>query len=155
MEDGDEMKTDDNGATLLMIALREGNVGAVELLLGRKEIEDKDADSNNVFHYALGSLKVKDVTQVLANFVRDSGVGLENFFTAQNKTNKDTPLHVLAGQKLEDAESCQIVDFLTDEELFDLMKERDLTRETPLHRAAEQGNTIFLDAASSCISFKP
>ena len=64
LEDGDEMKTDDNGATLLMIALREGNVGAVELLLGRKEIEDKDADSNNVFHYALGSLKVKDVTQL-------------------------------------------------------------------------------------------
>ena len=145
LEDGDEMKTDDNGATLLMIALREGNVGAVELLLGRKEIEDKDADSNNVFHYALGSLKVKDVTQVLANFVRDSGVGLENLFTAQNKTNKDTPLHVLAGQKLEDAESCQILDFLSDKELFDLMKERDLTRETPLHKAAQQGNTIFLE----------
>ena len=144
LEDRDERMTEDNGATLLMIALREGNVGAVELLLNRGSIEDKDADSNNVFHYALGSHRVKEVTKLLIDFVRDSAMELNKFFSAKNLAKGDAPLHILAQQQLEDVDSCQVFDHLKDRELFEFMKERNMGTETPMHLAAEQGNTTFL-----------
>ena len=144
LEDNDERVTEDNGATLLMIALREGNVGAVELLLSQKTIEDKDADSNNVFHYALASHRVKEVTKLLIDFVIASAMEVKDFFSAKNKTTEDTPLHILAQQKLEDVDSCQVFDYLEDQELFEFMKARNMATETPIHQAAQQGNTTFL-----------
>ena len=144
LEDNDERVTEDNGATLLMIALREGNVGAVELLLSRESIKDKDADFNNVFHYALGSHRLKEVTKLLIDFVIDSAMEVKDFFSAKNKTTEDTPLHILAQQKLEDVDSCQVFDYLEDQELFEFMKARNMATETPMHQAAQQCNTTFL-----------
>ena len=144
LEDNDERLTEDNGATLLMIALREGNVDAVEILLTRESIEDKDADSNNVFHYALGSHRVKEVTKLLIDFAKDSAMEVKNFFSAKNKTTEDTPLHILAQQQPEDVDSYEVFNHLKDQELFEFMKARNMATETPMHLAAQQGNAIVL-----------
>ena len=72
LEDKDETRTDDNGASLLMIALSTGSVEAVKLLLSSEAIKDQDEDSNNVFHYALQSSNVKEMTEVLASFISSS-----------------------------------------------------------------------------------
>ena len=143
-EDKDESETDERGASLLMVALDEGNIDTAELFLNDKAFQFEDMNSNNVFHYALGSPRVKEVTKLLIDFVKNSSLQLRDFLRAKNKPKGNTPLHILAQQNIEDLESCQILDFLGADDLFELVKERNMAAETPIHLAAEKGNAIFL-----------
>ena len=116
LEDKDETRTDDNGASLLMIALSTGSVEAVKLLLSSEAIKDQDEDSNNVLHYALQSSNVKEMTEMLASFISSSDIEMKDLLSAKNKTDKNTPIHTLAKQ--DNADPSHIFGCLPDKELF-------------------------------------
>ena len=62
------------GVTPLMAALKEGNTEIVRILLQEQDVirsllEERDNDEKNVFHYAFGSRKPAEVTQILVGAV--------------------------------------------------------------------------------------
>ena len=112
-----EVPNDPNadGVTPLMIALKEGNTDIVRTLLehdGRPEnnhvkqlLEERDNDDKNVFHYAFGSLKPAEATQILVEFCsltyqKNYSKEMEDFLTSKD-LNEDTPFHILVQQKSE------------------------------------------------------
>merc|ERR1719458_2114591 len=51
----DERTSNMDGVTPLMIAVREGNIGIVDILLNKASVEEKDNEDRNVLHYAFMS----------------------------------------------------------------------------------------------------
>ena len=55
--------SDVNGVTPLMIAVKEGNIDVVNILLNVDTFEEKDREGRNVFHYAFDSRKTGKLTR--------------------------------------------------------------------------------------------
>ena len=166
------------GVTPLMVALREGNTGIVDILLQEHEdvkalLEERDNDEKNVFHYALGSRKPAEVTQILVGAVSSNSQEgyserMKDLLTAKD-LNEDTPFHVLVQQQdLKRSELDNIFQSLSNvnesspeptleemlsergimsmSDILECMKEKNETKETPLHKAAKNGQTSFVEA---------
>ena len=181
------------GVTPLMVALKEGNTEIVRILLEKENprrnrtikglLEEKDNDEKSVFHYAFGSRKPAEVTQVLVEvcstiYQQNYSSEMKDFLTMKD-LNEDTPFHILVQQKLEKEKFDKILsslrniqepvgDFLQDQlsessttdedhpskirtrmstsEILECMKEKNETKETPLHKAAKNGQTSFVEA---------
>ena len=99
-------KKDSDGVTPLMIAIREGNVKILNLLLNEKiphsNLGEKDIDERNVLHYAFQSQNSEEVFQKLEEFcsVNRGEDYIRNLFTEKD-ANGDTPLHILVQIKHE------------------------------------------------------
>ena len=104
-----QSSTNSEGVTPLMVALKEGNTEIVKILLeqqnsrrnkpARRLLEERDNDEKSVFHYAFGSRKPADVTQVLVEvcssiYQQDYSSKMKDFLTMKD-LNEDTPFHIL------------------------------------------------------------
>ena len=147
-----------NGVTPLMVALKEGHKDVIPILLPKappKPLE-KDDEEKNWFHHAFSSRQPVEATEVLVNFLKET-LGdtysdvLHDFLTSED-LNDDAPLHILALQDLEKDDFDKIFDILKEAKVLECMKEKNSTKETPLHKAANNKNARFVEAVISLLS---
>ena len=152
MKEEDTNTSNSEGVTPLMAALRGGHIQIVQMLLLRQIEElvltEKDNEDRNVFHYAFSSRKPEEVTEALVNFfVTTPPRNVEKLLTDKD-LNEETPLHVLAHQRLEKEKFENVLKVLEDFDINVLrcMTEKNASKENPLHQTAKCENTSFLDA---------
>ena len=95
-----------DGVTPLLIAIKEGNIEIVNMLLDTDSVDEKDNEDRNVFHYAFVSRQPEKLTDILTDFIKKNfepdekfSEKLKDLLTAKN-LNEDTPFHILAEQNL-------------------------------------------------------
>ena len=96
---------DSSAATPFMLAIQEGNIEVLNVILDKDSIDQKDNEVKNVFHYAFASKRPEEVTEYLENLIKkthsvDFPTKLKGLLTAKD-CNNNTPLHTLAQQNLE------------------------------------------------------
>ena len=153
----DQNRSNSNGVTPLMISLKEGNSEIVPILLeacGNNLVTEKDNADRNVFHYAFDSRAPEQVTKIIVDFLHTcfgevSAKTLKDLLTAKD-LNEDTPFHTLAQKRVEKNSFLRIFNHLDQEGasagVLECMKEKNFSKETPLHRAALKEETSFADA---------
>ena len=151
----DQNTSNSSGVTPLMISLKEGNLEIISVLLkvcGNNLVTEKDNTDRNVFHYAFDSRAPEDLTKILVDFVHkcfgdNSAKTLKDLLTAKS-LNEDTPIHTLAHQRIDRNSFLRIFNYLDQEgaNVLECMKEKNFSKETPLHSAALKEETSFVDA---------
>ena len=167
---GDDHHYDSSGVTALMVALKEGNIEIARLLLnnqGHERLTETDNDDKNVFHHAFDSWKPEEATEVLVEFiysqdftshedladdqtatlhiVKRCSEKMKDLLTAKD-LNENTPFHVLARKNLDRDRFENIFEHLKDGDVLECLKERNSRKETPLHKAAKNDQTPFIEA---------
>ena len=152
MKEGGTNTSNSEGVTPLMAALRGGHIQIVQMLLSRQIEElvltEKDNEDRNVFHYAFRSRKSEEVTEALVNFfVTTPPKNVEKLLTDKD-LNEETPVHVLAHQRLEKEKFEKVFNILEDFGINVLrcMTEKNGSKENPLHQTAKCEHFSFLDA---------
>ena len=148
-----ERRSNLGGVTPLLIAVREGHIDIVNMLLDKESVEEKDNEDRNVLHYAFMSREPEKLTKKIKDFIetihqespRKFTVKMKNFLTSKD-LNEDTPFHKLAGQKFEIGVFEKIFTHLNAVEVLECLKEKNLARQTPLHTAANETNDSFTQA---------
>ena len=143
-------------ATPFMMALQEGNTDILRVLMcDQGNIERKDNEGKNVFHYALASRKPVEATKfVKDNMKKDTlvvpsmNMEVKKLLTSQDcSSSKDTPLHVLAKSNL-DLETIEKL-FIELEIVLGDLTAKNASKETPLHVAARHDMRTFEEAVLS------
>ena len=147
-----------NGVTPLLIAVKEGNIEIVNMLLDKDSVEEKDNEDRNVFHYAFLSRQPEEVTKILKDFIKASNQtnssfvqAVQDLLTAKD-LNEDTPFHILAEQNLSSEDFKKILKHLNEKhdmnavDVLECLNEKNSLKETPLHKAANQTNSSFVQA---------
>ena len=141
-----------DGVTPLLIAVREGNIEIVDMLLDKESVEEKDNEDRNVLHYAFMSREPVKLTKMITDFIdkfSESPVKFSekmmDLLTAKD-LNEDTPFHKLAEQSFEEEVFENIFAHLSVVEVLECLKEKNSAKETPLHTAANQINGSFVQA---------
>ena len=103
----DERTSNMDGVTPLLIAIREGNIEIVQLLLDKDSVDEIDNEDRNVFHYAFMSREPEKLTTMIKDFIEKTSESeskfsekLQDLLTAKD-LNENTPLHTLAEQTFE------------------------------------------------------
>ena len=167
LKQGEGANFDSSGVTALMIALKEGNIEIARMLLSQERLTETDNDDKNVFHHAFDSWKPEEATEVLVEFiysqdfttsheeladgtatlhiVKRCSEKMKDLLTAKD-LNENTPFHVLARKNLERDRFENIFEHLKDGDVLECLKERNSRKETPLHKAAKNDQTPFIEA---------
>ena len=144
---------DMNGVTPLLIAIKEGNLEIVDMLLVESYIciDEKDNEDRNVLHYTFMSRKPEEMTMKIKDFIQatceSSDQKLMDLLTAKD-LNEDTPLHQLAEQTFDLEVFRKIFTDLTEAGLRVLeCFWKNSRRQSPLHvAAANPMNSAFVQA---------
>merc|ERR1719458_1751872 len=98
----DERTSNMDGVTPLLIAVKEGNVEIVKILLDQESVQEKDNEDRNVLHYAFMSrepekltMKIKDFIGTISESPNKFSEKMKDLLTAKD-LNEDTPFHKLA-----------------------------------------------------------
>ena len=154
LERSKNVRTSDmNGVTPLLIAVKEGNIEIVNTLLDKDSIVDeKDNEDRNAFHFAFLSRQPEKVTKILKDFIEANQTNHSSFVEAvqdlltAKDLNEDTPFHILAEQKLAAEDFKKIFEHLNVVDVLECLNEKNSLKETPLHKAANQTNSSFVQA---------
>ena len=148
-----EKTSDMNGVTPFLIAVKEGNIEIVNTLLDKDSIVDeKDNEDRNAFHFAFLSRQPEKVTKILKDFIEANQTNHSSFVEAvqdlltAKDLNEDTPFHILAEQKLAAEDFKKIFEHLNVVDVLECLNEKNSLKETPLHKAANQTNSSFVQA---------
>ena len=153
-----ERTSDMNGVSPLFIAVKEGNIEIVKMLLDKDSVDERDNEDRNVFHYAFLSRKPEEVTKILKDSIKASNETSSDFVQAvqdlltAKDLNEDTPFHILAEQKFTSQDFEKILKHLNEKhdknavDVLECLNEKNSLKETPLHKAANQTNSSFVQA---------
>ena len=149
--------TGTRGATPFMLAIQEGNIEVLNVIHDKDSVNQKDAESKNVLHYAFASKNPEEVTKYLEDLMKkapsaDFRTKLKELLTAKD-CNNDTPLHTLARRNLEPECFKRLFKHLNIG--IECLKENNSSQETPLHLAAAQDRRSFVEAVLSLCEDNP